>query len=210
MELTLRLLGVREGDEVITSPYTYSASGSVIEHVGAKIVLVDTEEDSYEMNYDKLEEAINERTKAIIPVDLAGMICDYDRLYAIVKAKMPIFRPTNPIQEVIGRIALIADSAHAFGSVWHGKRSGSIADFTCFSFHAVKNLTTAEGGAVTWRDIDGISSDDLYREYMLLSLHGQSKDALAKSRAGAWEYDILHLGYKYNMTDITASIGWHN
>jgi dTDP-4-amino-4,6-dideoxygalactose transaminase len=207
LELTLRVLGIGEGDEVITSAYTYTASASVIQHVGAKIVLIDTAPNSYEMDYDKLEQAITEKTKAIIPVDLAGVICDYDRLYAIVKKQAVLFRPRSKIQEAFGRIVLLADAAHAFGATRHGKMCGEIADITCFSFHAVKNFTTAEGGAVTWLNIAGISNEDLYKEFMLLSLHGQSKDALAKMQLGAWEYDIVYPAYKCNMTDIMASIG---
>ena len=207
MEMTLRVLGVGPGDEVITSAYTYTASASVIHHVGAKIVLVDTAANSYEMDYDKLGQAINERTKAIIPVDIAGVICDYDKIFEVVEAKKQLFKAKNEIQEKFGRVIVMADAAHSFGAIQNGQRSGEIADFTCFSFHAVKNLTTAEGGAVTWRDIAGVSNDDLYKEYQLLSLHGQSKDALAKAKLGAWEYDIVYPAYKCNMTDIVAAIG---
>ncbi|CDF57742.1 DegT/DnrJ/EryC1/StrS family aminotransferase [Thermobrachium celere] len=207
MELTLRLLGIGEGDEVITSAYTYTASASVIEHVGAKIVLVDTAKDSYQMDYEKLEQAITERTKAIIAVDLAGVMCDYDKIYEIVDRKKHLFKPKNKIQEAIGRVIVIADAAHSFGAMRNGRKSGEVADFTSFSFHAVKNLTTAEGGAVTWKEIEGIDSNEIYKEYMLLSLHGQSKDALSKTRLGSWEYDIIYTGYKCNMTDIMASIG---
>ena len=206
-ELTLRILGIGEGDEVITSAYTYTASASVVCHVGAKLVLIDTQKDSYEMDYDQLEAAVTEKTKAIIPVDLGGVICDYDRIFDIVERKKSLFRPANEIQRRIGRIAVVADGAHAFGSVRKGVRCGGIADFTTFSFHAVKNLTTAEGGAVVWKNIEGVDNDELYRQYMLLSLHGQSKDALAKTQLGAWEYDILEPYYKCNMTDITAAIG---
>ena len=211
MELTLRLLGVGEGDEVITSAYTYTASCSVICHVGAKPIIIDTQKDSFEMDYDKLESAITEKTKAIIPVDLAGIMCDYKRIFEIVKNKKGLFKPKglhkSRIQDHIGRIVVLADAAHAFGACQNGKMCGSVADFTAFSFHAVKNLTTAEGGAVTWKEINGISNDEIYNEYMLLSLHGQNKDALNKSKAGNWEYDIEIPGYKCNMTDIMASLG---
>jgi len=207
LELTLRILGIGEGDEVITSAYTYTASASVIAHVGAKIVLCDVKKDSFEMDYDKLESLVTEKTKAIIPVDIGGVICDYDKVFEITERKKNIFSSSNEIHKKIGRIAVIADGAHSFGSERNGKKAGSIADFTSFSFHAVKNLTTAEGGAATWRNIEGISNDDIYREYMLLSLHGQSKDALAKTQVGAWEYDIVSPAYKCNMTDIMAAIG---
>lgn len=207
METTLRILGVGPGDEVITSAYTYTATASVVCHVGAKLVLVDTAEDSFQMDYDRLEAAVTERTKVIIPVELGGVVCDYDRLFQIAENKKPLFHPSNEIQEKIGRVILMADAAHALGAMRRGKMCGEIADFTCFSFHAVKNLTTAEGGAVTWRDIPGIDNEDLYKKYMLLSLHGQSKDALAKTQLGAWEYDIIAPYYKCNMTDIMASIG---
>ena len=207
MEMTLRLLGIGEGDEVITSAYTYTASASVIHHVGAKIVLVDTAKDSYQMNYEKLEEAITEKTKAIIPVDLAGVMCDYDKIFEIVNRKKILFKANNEIQETIGRVTVIADGAHSFGASYKGKVSGSVADFTSFSFHAVKNLTTAEGGAVTWKSIEGIDDEYIYKRYNTLSLHGQTKDALAKSKVGAWEYDIVEPAYKCNMTDIMAAIG---
>lgn len=207
MELTLRLLGIGEGDEVITSAYTYTASASVIHHVGAKIVLVDTAKDSYQMDYEQLEKVITERTKAIIPVDIAGVMCDYDRIFEIVEKKRHLFKPRNKFQDKIGRVVVLADAAHSFGSTYKGRKSGEIADFTCFSFHAVKNLTTAEGGAVTWRDISGIDNEEIYKQFMLLSLHGQSKDALAKAKIGGWEYDIVFPGYKCNMTDIMASLG---
>lgn len=206
-EMTLRLLGVGEGDEVITSAYTYTASASVVCHVGAKLVLVDTQADSLEMDYDKLAEAITEKTKVIIPVDLGGVPCDYDRIFSIVKDKEKMFRPANEIQRAIGRIIVMADAAHAFGAAWHDKPVGSIADFSNFSFHAVKNFTTAEGGAVTWRDIPGVDNETIYHQYQLLSLHGQSKDALAKTQLGAWEYDIVGPWYKCNMTDVMAGIG---
>jgi dTDP-4-amino-4,6-dideoxygalactose transaminase len=207
MEMTLRLLGIGEGDEVITSAYTYSASASVIQHVGARIVLVDTAKDSFHMDYDQLEKVITEKTKAVIPVDIAGVMCDYDKVLEIVNKKQSLFRAANDIQKKFGRIILIADAAHSFGATYKGKQSGEVADFTCFSFHAVKNLTTAEGGAVTWSEIPGIDSEEIYKQYMLLSLHGQSKDALAKAKLGAWEYDIVYPAYKCNMTDLMASLG---
>lgn len=207
MEMTLRLLGIKEGDEVITSAYTYTASASVIHHVGAKIVLVDTSVDSYEMDYEKLEEAITENTKAIIPVDLAGVMCDYDKIFEIVNRKKDLFKANNEIQEAIGRVAVLADGAHSFGASYKGKMAGSVADFTSFSFHAVKNLTTAEGGAVTWNSIDGIDDEEIYKRFNCLSLHGQTKDALAKTKIGSWEYDIIEPAYKCNMTDIMAAIG---
>ncbi len=207
METTLRILGVGPGDEVITSAYTYTATASVVCHVGAKLVLVDTAPDSFQMDYGKLEAAVNERTKVIIPVELGGVICDYDRLFQIVEHKKSLFHPANELQKQIGRVILMADAAHGFGAQRDEKMCGEIADFTCFSFHAVKNLTTAEGGAVTWRDMPGIDQEALYKQYMLMSLHGQSKDALAKTKLGAWEYDIIAPYYKCNMTDIMASIG---
>lgn len=207
LELNLRILGIGEGDEVITTAYTYTASASVIEHVGAKIVLIDTAKDSYEMDYEKLAAAITEKTKAIIPVDLAGIPCNYEKIYEIVNSKKSIFKPANKIQQAMGRIAVCADSAHAFGAQCLNKPVGSIADFTSFSFHAVKNFTTAEGGAATWKTIPGIDDEELYKEYQLYSLHGQSKDALAKTQLGAWEYDIKGTYYKCNMTDIMAAIG---
>ena len=214
MELTLHQLGIGPGDEVITCAYTYTASASVVCHVGAKLVLVDCckpsdgGSDCYQMDYDALERAITPRTKAIIPVDLGGVVCDYDRIFEIVERKKALFTPSdNKIQQALGRVAVMADAAHAFGAQWHGRMCGEIADFTCFSFHAVKNFTTAEGGAVTWRDLPGIDNEEIYKNYMLLSLHGQSKDALAKTQLGAWEYDIVMPGYKCNMTDIMAAIG---
>lgn len=207
MELTLRVMGIGPGDEVITSAYTYTASASVILHVGATPVLVDTARDSYQMDYEKLEQAITMKTKAIIPVDIGGVMCDYDRIFAAVNRAKAKFRPSNRRQEVLGRVIVIADAAHSLGAVWKGKPSGSVADFTCFSFHAVKNLTTAEGGAVTWRDLPGVENEALYHQYMLLSLHGQTKDAFTKTKKFAWEYDIAYAGYKCNMTDIMASIG---
>ena len=206
-EMALHVLGVGAGDEVITSAYTYTASASVIAHVGAKIVLVDTQKDHLEMDYEALEAAITEKTKAIIPVDLAGIPCDYDKIFAIVERKKHLFKPNNEIQAALGRVAVMADTAHAFGAKWHGKMIGSVADFSSFSFHAVKNLTTAEGGALTWRTIPGISDEDIYKKLQLLSLHGQSKDALAKTKLGAWEYDIVGTYYKCNMTDVAAAIG---
>lgn len=207
LELTLRILGIGPGDEVITTAYTYTASASVIDHVGAKIVLVDTAPDSFEMDYSCLEAAITERTKAIIPVDLGGVVADYEKIFAAVHNQQAKFHAATPIQEAMGRIAVVADAAHAFGACCGDKMCGEIADFTCFSFHAVKNLTTAEGGAVVWNSIPGISNQDIYNRYQLFSLHGQSKDALHKSKAGAWEYDILMPGYKCNMTDVTAAVG---
>jgi dTDP-4-amino-4,6-dideoxygalactose transaminase len=207
MEMTLRLLGIGEGDEVITSAYTYSASASVIYHVGAKLVLVDTAEESFHMDYEKLNEAITPRTKAIIPVDIGGVMCDYDKIFGIINGKKHLFNSSNELQDAIGRIIVLADAAHSFGATYKGKRSGEVADFTCFSFHAVKNLTTSEGGAVTWRDIQGVDNEYIYKQFMLLSLHGQSKDALAKTKLGEWEYDIIYPAYKCNMTDIMASLG---
>lgn len=207
LELTLRVLGIGPGDEVITSAYTYTASASVIAHVGAKIVLVDTAKDSFHMNYEALADAVSEKTKAVIPVDIAGVMCDYDKIFQIVNEKKSRFHAANEMQERIGRVAVVADAAHSFGAEYKGRKSGSVADFTCFSFHAVKNLTTGEGGAVTWREIPQVADNELYKQYMLLSLHGQSKDALAKTTAGGWEYDILCPAYKCNMTDICASIG---
>lgn len=207
LESILRVLGIGEGDEVIACAYTYTASVSVICHVGAKIVMLDTAPDSFEMDYSKLADAITERTKAVIPVDLGGVVCDYDKIFAAVESKKSLFRPKNDLQKAIGRVAVIADSAHAFGARWHGKMCGDIADFTSFSFHAVKNLTTAEGGALTWRTLPGIDDEWLYKQFQLLSLHGQNKDALAKTKLGAWEYDIVYPAYKCNMTDIMAAIG---
>ncbi len=207
LELNLRVLGIGEGDEVIASAYTYTASVSAAIHVGAKVVFVDSKSDSFEMDYDLMEAAITEKTKAIIPVDLAGIICDYDRIFAAVENKKHLFSPCNDIQRALGRVAVVADCAHALGATRNGKNAGQIADFSSFSFHAVKNLTTAEGGAATWKTIEGIDNNELYNSYMLYSLHGQSKDALTKTKAGAWEYDIVGPWYKCNMTDITAAIG---
>ena len=205
--MALRLMGIGEGDEVITSAYTYTASASVIAHVGAKIVLVDTDKDSFEMDYDALENAITEKTKAVIPVDLAGIPCDYDRIFKIVEAKKHLFKPSSDIQKALGRIAVMADTAHAFGAKLEDKMIGAVADFSSFSFHAVKNFTTAEGGALTLNTIPGIDDEDIYKKLQLLSLHGQSKDALAKAKLGAWEYDIVGTYYKCNMTDIAAAMG---
>lgn len=207
LELVLRILGVGPGDEVITSAYTYTASASVVCHVGARPVLVDTGKGSWEMDYDRLADAINERTKVVIPVDLGGVPCDYDKIMAAVESKRHLFRPSNDIQKSIGRVVIAADAAHAFGACRHGKMVGSIADFTSFSFHSVKNFTTAEGGALTWKATDGLDNELLYKEFQLMSLHGQSKDALAKTQLGAWEYDILSPAYKCNMTDVMAAIG---
>lgn len=206
-EMALRVLGIGEGDEVITCAYTYTASASIIDHVGAKIVLVDCQKDSNLMDYDALEAAITEKTKAIIPIDLCGVPCDYDRLFEIVEKKKGLFHANNDLQKAIGRVAICADAAHAFGSVYHGKMIGSIADFSSFSFHAVKNFTTAEGGALTWKDIPGVSNEEIYKKLQLLSLHGQNKDALSKNKLGAWEYDIIGPWYKCNMTDLLAAVG---
>ena len=206
-EMTLRLLGVGEGDEVIVPAYTYTATASVVCHVGATLKMVDVKPDTLEMDREKLEAAITDKTKVIIPVDVAGIMCDYDSIYEIVERKKTLFTPENDIQKAIGRIIVMADGAHSFGAVRSGVKSGNRADFTNFSFHAVKNLTTAEGGAVTWRHIDGIDDGEIYKKYMLLSLHGQTKDALHKSGIGAWEYDIVEPYFKCNMTDIMASVG---
>ncbi len=206
-EMALRILGIGEGDEVIVPAYTYTASASVVYHVGAKVVFVDVQKDSLEINYEGLEKAITEKTKAIIPVDLAGIPCDYDRIFSILENKKSLFKPNNEIQKAIGRVAVCADAAHAFGATLKGKKIGSIADFTSFSFHAVKNLTTAEGGALTWKTIPGIDDEEIYHQLQLYSLHGQNKDALAKTKLGAWEYDIKGTWYKCNMTDVHAGIG---
>ena len=206
-EMALRVLGIGEGDEVIVPAYTYTASASVVCHVGAKLILIDSQKDSLEMDYDAVEKAITSRTKAIIPVDLAGIPCNYEKLFAIAEAKKELFTPANDIQAAMGRIAIMADTAHAFGAELGEKMIGSVADFSSFSFHAVKNLTTAEGGALTWNTIDGIDNEVIYKKLQLLSLHGQSKDALAKTQLGAWEYDIVGTWYKCNMTDVTAAIG---
>lgn len=207
MELTLRVLGVGPGDEVIVPSYTYTATASVVHHVGAKIVMVDVAPGSFEIDYDRIADAITERTKVVMPVDLGGVMCDYDRVFAAVESKRGLFRPANDIQKAFGRAVVLADAAHAFGARWHGKMCGEVADFTSFSFHAVKNLTTAEGGAITWKSIEGVDDEWLYKQYQLLSLHGQNKDALAKTQLGAWEYDIVAPDYKCNMTDIAAAIG---
>ena len=207
LELTLRVLGIGEGDEVIVPAMTYTASCSVIYHVGAKAVIVDIAEDSHEMDYDVLADAITENTKAIIPVDLAGIPCDYDKIFEVVESKKHLFKANSEYQEKLGRVAVVADGAHALGSTYKGKKIGSVADFTTFSFHAVKNFTTAEGGSVTWKENENFDNEELYREYQIYSLHGQTKDALAKTKAGSWEYDIVIPGYKCNLTDISASIG---
>jgi len=207
LEAILRILGVGPGDEVITSAYTYTATASPVCHVGAKLVFVDTKPDSYEMDYEKLAEAINENTKVVIPVDIGGVPCDYAAINKVVEAKQHLFKPANKIQEAIGHLIVVDDAAHAFGASWHGKMIGSVSDFTSFSFHAVKNFTTAEGGALMWKPINGIDDNWLYTQFQLNSLHGQSKDALSKSQLGAWEYDIVSPAYKSNMTDLTAAIG---
>ena len=207
LETILQILGIGSGDEVITTPYTYTATASVICHVGAKIRFVDTQKDSFEMDYEQVAACINERTKAVIPVDIAGVPCNYEKIFAAVESRRELFHPENEIQKAIGRVAVVADSAHAFGAQWRDQKVGAIADFTAFSFHAVKNLTTGEGGALTWRNIAGIDNDSLYKEFQLLSLHGQDKDALERSEHNSWEYDIIYPGYKRNMTDITAAIG---
>lgn len=206
-EMALRLLGIGEGDEVIVPAYTYTASAEVVCHVGAKLVFIDSQPDSLEMDYDAVEKAITDKTKVIIPVDLAGIPCDYDRIFSIVEKKKSLFKPSNDIQSKFGRIIVCADTAHAFGSSWHGQPVGSIADFSAFSFHAVKNFTTAEGGALTWKPNDALNDEELYKRVQLYSLHGQSKDALSKNQLGSWEYDILGPWYKCNMTDIHAAIG---
>lgn len=207
MEMTLRLLGVGEGDEVIVPAYTYTATCSVVCHVGAKPVIVDISEDSYELDYDKLDDVINEKTKVIMPVDLGGVVCDFDKIYNLVERNKNKFKPNNNIQKAIGRVIILSDCAHGFGAKKSNIKTGNFADFTCYSFHAVKNLTTAEGGAVTWKNIEGIDDEKIYKDYMNLSLHGQTKDALNKSKAGSWEYDIVSPAYKCNMTDLQAAIG---
>ena len=206
-EMVLHILGIGAGDEVIVPAYTYTASASVVCHVGAKLVLIDSQPDCLEMDYDAVEKAINEHTKVIIPVDLGGIPCDYDRIFEIVERKKSLFKPSNEVQKAIGRIAVCADTAHAFGAKYRGEMVGSVADFSSFSFHAVKNFTTAEGGALTWKHIDGISDEDIYQKLQLLSLHGQSKDAFAKTMLGAWSYDVVGTWYKCNMTDVVAAIG---
>lgn len=207
LETILQILGIGSGDEVITTPYTYTATASVICHVGATIRFVDTQKDSFEMDYEQVAACINERTKAVIPVDIAGVPCNYEKIFAAVESRRELFHPENELQKAIGRVAVVADSAHAFGAQWRDQKVGAISDFTAFSFHAVKNLTTGEGGALTWRNIAGIDNDSLYKEFQLLSLHGQDKDALERSEHNSWEYDIIYPGYKRNMTDITAAIG---
>ena len=207
LELTLRVLGIGEGDEVIVPAMTYTASCSVIYHVGAKAVIVDIAKDSHEMDYNALADAITENTKAVIPVDLAGIPCDYDKIFEVVESKKHLFKANSEYQEKLGRVAVVADGAHALGSTYKGEKIGSVADFTTFSFHAVKNFTTAEGGSVTWKENENFDNEELYREYQIYSLHGQTKDALAKTKAGSWEYDIVIPGYKCNLTDIAASIG---
>ena len=212
-ELNLRMLGIGEGDEVIVPAYTYTASASAAIHAGARVVFIDSQPNSVEMDYDQMEAAITEKTKAIVAVDLGGIICDYDCIFRAVENKKHLFTPSGNtelgqrIQKALGRVAVVADSAHALGAQWHGRMAGEIADFTSFSFHAVKNFTTAEGGASTWRSIEGIDNEEIYHQYQLYSLHGQSKDALAKTTIGSWEYDIVGSWYKCNMTDIMAAIG---
>lgn len=206
-EMALRLLGIGEGDEVIVPAYTYTASAEVVCHVGAKLVFIDSQPDSLEMDYDAVEKAITDKTKVIIPVDLAGIPCNYDRIFSIVEKKKSLFKPSNDIQSKFGRIIVCADTAHAFGSSWHGQPVGSVADFSAFSFHAVKNFTTAEGGALTWKPREDLNDEEIYKRVQLYSLHGQSKDALSKNQLGSWEYDILGPWYKCNMTDIHAAIG---
>lgn len=206
-ELNLRVLGIGEDDEVLVPAYTYTASASAVIHTGATVKLIDSQIDNCEMDYEQMEAAITEKTKAIVVVDVAGIICDYKRIYEIVERKRYLFKPSNHIQKAIGRVAVVCDCAHALGAEWNGKMAGEIGDFTSFSFHAVKNFTTAEGGASTWRTIPGISDEDIYHQYQLYSLHGQSKDALAKTQLGAWEYDVIGTWYKCNMTDIMAAMG---
>lgn len=206
-EMALRLLGIGEGDEVIVPAYTYTASAEVVCHVGARLIFIDSQPDSLEMDYDAVEKAITDKTKAIIPVDIGGVPCDYERIFSIVEKKKELFTPSNDIQSKFGRIIVCADTAHAFGSTWHGKPIGSVADFSAFSFHAVKNFTTAEGGALTWKPREDLNDEEIYKQVQLYSLHGQSKDALSKNQLGAWEYDILGPWYKCNMTDIHAAIG---
>lgn len=206
-EMALRLLGIGEGDEVIVPTYTYTASAEIVCHVGARLIFIDSQPDSLEMDYAAVEKAITDKTKAIIPVDIGGVPCDYDRIFSIVEKKKELFTPSNDIQSKFGRIIVCADTAHAFGSTWHGKPIGSVADFSAFSFHAVKNFTTAEGGALTWKPRKDLNDEEIYNQVQLYSLHGQSKDALSKNQLGAWEYDILGPWYKCNMTDIHAAIG---
>ncbi len=207
LEMTLRVLGIGEGDEIITSSYTYTASASPIVHVGAKVVLVDIQKGSLEMDYEQLANAITEKTKVIIPVDVAGILCDYDKIFKIVEEKKKLFKPSNEIQKLYNRVLIVADCAHGIGASQNGKMAGELADFTTFSFHAVKNLTTSEGGAAVWKNKDGLDNEAIYKQYQLLSLHGQTKDALHKNGLGNWEYDIVAPYYKCNMTDIMAAIG---
>lgn len=207
MELALRVIGVGTGDEVIVPAYTYTATAAVVDHVGAKIVMVDCQKDSFEMDYDCLADAITERTKVVMPVDLAGVVCDYDKVFAAVESRKHLYNPSTDVQRAFDRVIVLTDAAHAFGANWHGRMCGSIADFTSFSFHAVKNLTTAEGGALTWRTRPGLDNEAVYKQLQLLSLHGQNKDALAKTKLGGWEYDIIGPWYKCNMTDIVAAVG---
>ncbi len=207
LELILRVLEIGPGDEVIVPAYTYTASASPVYHVGAKIVICDVAKDSFEMDYEQLPSLINEKTKAIVAVDIAGIVADYDKIFEIVENKKSLFNANNDIQRGFGRVIVIADSAHGIGATRNGIPSGNIADFTSFSFHAVKNLTTAEGGAATWKHQDFINDEELYKQFQLLSLHGQNKDALHKDKLGNWEYDIIGLYYKCNMTDIMASLG---
>ena len=207
METALRLFGIGAGDEVIVPAYTYTASASVVCHVGATLKLIDVQEGTYHLDYDELEAAITEKTKAVIPVDIAGVMVDYDKIRAILESKKALFKPANAYQEALGRVLILADSAHGYGASRNGHKSGQCADFTSFSFHAVKNFTTGEGGGLVWRELDGIDDEEIYKKIMLMSLHGQSKDALAKTKLGAWEYDIIAPLYKCNMTDITAAIG---
>lgn len=206
LEMTLRILGIGEGDEVIVPAYTYTASAACVAHVGAKIVMVDTSPESFLIDPDKIAEAITERTKAVIPVDIAGKMCDYENIFRVVESKKHLFKASNKIQKLFDRVIVISDSAHGFGSSRHGVMSGGMADFTAFSLHAVKTITSAEGGIATWRDVEGLDNEWLYQQYMLYSLHGQTKDALHKNLAGSWEYDIVVPGYKCNMTDIQAAI----
>ena len=207
LEMTLRLLGIGKGDEVIVPAYTYTATCSVICHVGATPVMVDSQKDKQEMDYELMSNAITDKTKVIIPVDIAGILCNYDKIFEIIESKRELFTADNDIQKVFDRIIIVADCAHGFGAVQNNKKAGNIADFTCFSFHAVKNLTTAEGGAVTWKNHAGLDSEKIYKKYQILSLHGQTKDALEKTQKGSWEYDILLPAYKCNMTDVQAGIG---
>ena len=207
LESILQMLGIGPGDEVITTAYTYTATASVVYHIGATLRFVDTQKDSLEMDYDQMADTINERTKAVIPVDLAGIPCNYEKVFEAVESKRHLFRPNNDLQKSFGRVIVVADGAHALGAQWRGQMVGAIADFTSFSFHAVKNFTTGEGGALTWRNLQGIDNEKMYKEFQLLTLHGQSKDALEKSTLNSWEYDIIYPGYKRNMTDVIAAIG---